>query len=387
MRACHRGVGARRYRGGMDRPSPRTRATRGIRLGSVLGARIVLTPSTLVMALILAAFYGTGEDGLTRHGFALGLAVAILLFVSVFVHELAHTAAARAFGREVEEIVLTFFGGHTQFRSADPKPLETGVIAAAGPFANAALGGLAIVAANAFEGTAGEVLWYAGLLNFILAAFNALPGSPLDGGRVVNAIVWGSSGDRWKGHRWAAQGGRIVAVAVVVLAVGWPLVQGRGVDLISAVWAMFLFSVIWPASSAELRAATVLGRREQVTALSVSAPAVAIPYDSTVTEARELATAAGAREVVVLAADGQPAGHFPVSLTEAVPEEARASTTLIAVTMPLARGAAIPADATGQALVEAVVPWFGRTDVLVVTDKDGLPVGIAKLEDVKDALS
>ncbi|WP_042212421.1 site-2 protease family protein [Demequina mangrovi] len=370
----------------MDRPPPRPRTTRGISLGRVLGARIVLTPSTLVMALILAAIYGMGDDGFTRQGFALGLSVAILLFASVFLHELAHTAVARAFGRTVDEIVLTFFGGHTQFRAEDPKPVETGAIAAAGPLANAVVGGIAITVAGAVDGTVGEVLWYAGLLNFILAAFNALPGSPLDGGRVVNAVVWGISGDRWKGHRWAAQGGRIVAVAVIVVAVGWPLLQGRGIDLIAAIWAMFLFSVIWPASTAELRAATVLARRDQLSAHGLAVPAVGIPYDATVAQARVVAASAHAREVVVLAADGKPAGHFPVSLTDAVPEEARDATTLMSVTMPVVRGAVIPASATGDGLVSAVVPWLGRTDVLVVTDDDGQPVGIARLDDIREAL-
>ncbi len=373
----------------MSQPPPRTPGTkqRGITLGRVLGARVVLMPSTIVMALILAAFYGTGADGFSRQGFSIGLAVAILLFVSVFLHELAHTAAARAFGRDVQEIVLTFFGGHTQFRSSDPRPVEIGVIAAAGPITNAVIGAGALAAAGAFDGMTGRILSYAGLLNLILAGFNALPGSPLDGGRVVNAIVWGVSGDRWKGHRWAANGGRIVAIAVIVLAVGVPLLTGGSVDIVAAVWAMFLFSVIWPAASAELRAATVLGRREKVTALSLAAPAVGVPFDATVAQARPVAATAGAREVVVLTADGQAAGHFPVALTEAVPEEARATTTLMSVTMPVVRGAQIPASATGETLVEAVVPWFGRTDVLVVTDEDGLPVGVAKLEEIREALS
>ncbi|WP_062464805.1 M50 family metallopeptidase [Demequina soli] len=366
----------------MDKPR-----TRGISLGRILGARIVLMPSTLVMALILAAFYGTGSDGLNRQGFAIGLSVALLLFVSVFLHELAHTAAARAFGREVEEIVLTFFGGHTQFRSRDPKPFEIGVIAASGPLANAVIGVVALAAAGAIDGTPGRIVHYAGVLNLILAAFNALPGTPLDGGRVVNAIVWGATGDQWKGHRWAAQGGRIVAIGVIVLAVGIPLVNGTGVDLLAAVWAMFLFSVIWPAAGAELRAATVLGRRQGVSALSLAVPAVGVTFDATVAQARELASAARATEVVVLAADGQAAGHFPVALTEAVPEELRATTSLMSVTMPIVRGAAIPGAATGEDLVEAVVPWFGRTDVVVVTDRDGMPVGIAHLDKVRDALS
>ncbi|WP_062522150.1 site-2 protease family protein [Demequina silvatica] len=371
----------------MSQPPTRARKPRGITLGRVLGARIVLMPSTIVMALILAVFYAADEDGFSRQGFSIGLAVALLLFVSVFLHELAHTAAARGFKREVDEIVLTFFGGHTQFRSADPRPLEIGVIAAAGPLTNAVIGALALAASGALDGMAGRIVLYAGALNLILAGFNALPGSPLDGGRVVNAIVWAVSGDRWKGHRWAAQGGRIVAIGVIVVAVGLPILRGGQVDFVAAIWAMFLFSVIWPAASAELRAATVLGRRENVTALSLAAPAVGIPYDATVAQAREIAARAQAREVVVLAADGQAAGHFPVALTEAVPEEARAQTRLMSVTMPLVRGAQIPATATGERLVEAVVPWFGRTDVLVVVDEHGIPVGIAKLDEIRDALS
>ncbi len=365
----------------MDKPR-----TRGIGLGRVLGARVVLSPSTLVMALILAVFYGMSDTGLSSEGLAVGLAVAVLLFVSVFLHELAHTAAARAFGRQVDEIVLTFFGGHTQFRSKDPRPLEIGVIAAAGPLTNALVGVAALVAGRAVDGFAGRLILYAGLLNLILAGFNALPGSPLDGGRVVNAIVWGISGDRWKGHRWAAQGGRVVAVATVVLAIGIPVVRGQAPSIITMVWAVFLFSVIWPAATAELRAATVLGRREGVTALSLAIPAIGVPFDSTVAQAREIAHAATAREVVVLAGDGQAAGHFPVALTDAVPEEARATTGLMSVTMPLVRGAQIPAAATGDTLIQAIAPWYGRTDVVVVED-GGVPVGIARLEDVREALT
>ncbi|WP_296667139.1 site-2 protease family protein [Demequina sp.] len=365
----------------MDKPR-----TRGISLGRVLGARVVLSPSTLVMALILAVFYAMGEDGLSQQGFAIGLAVAVLLFVSVFIHELAHTIAARGFKREVDEIVLTFFGGHTQFRSADPRPVEIGVIAAAGPVSNALVGGLALAVAGPLDGMAGRIVTYAGILNLILAGFNALPGSPLDGGRVVNAIVWGISGDRWKGHRWAAHGGRIVAVVTVAIAVGVPLATGRTPQLVTVIWAVFLFAVIWPAASAELRAATVLGRRQGITAMSLAATAVGVTFDATVAEARSLAQAAGAREVVVLAADGQAAGHFPVALTDVVPEADRATTSLASVTMPVVRGAEIPATAMGEGLVEAVMPWMGRTDVVVVTD-DGMPVGVARLEDVRAALT
>lgn len=364
--------------------SPRTR---GIPLGRVLGARVVLAPSTLIMAVVLAALYGStySDAGFSRDGALLGLVIAVALFASIFLHELAHAVAARSFKREVHEIVLTFFGGHTQFRAPDPRPVEIGVIAAAGPVANAVIGAVAMAAGLSLSGLPGAMVRYIALLNFFLAGFNALPGTPLDGGRVVNAIVWGASGDRWKGHRWAAHGGRIVAVGTVLVALGLPVLRGGTPDLVTVIWAVFLFSIIWPAASAELRAASMLARREQVTAIGVSRTAVGVPFDASVEEARALAHAAGAQEVVVLAADGQPAGHFPVAITEEVPVEARPTTSLMSVTMPLVRGAVIPADAVGESLVAAVVPWVGKTDAVAVMSDDG-PVGVALLDDVVRAL-
>ncbi|WP_062377607.1 M50 family metallopeptidase [Demequina pelophila] len=366
----------------MNRPA----RSRGIPLGRVLGARVLLRPSTVLMAVLIAVLVGTTEQGLTRQSFTLGLAVAVGLFLAVFLHEVAHTAAARAFGREVDEIVLTFLGGHTQFQAKDPRPLEIGVIAAAGPVANALLGAGAWATANVLTGIPGMIAGAFGWLNLILAAFNALPGTPLDGGRVLNAIVWAVRGDRWAGHRAAAWGGRIIAIGVVVWAVGAPLLDGRRPDLITMLWSVLLFSVIWPAATQELKAASVLSRREDVTPLGPGVSAIGVPYQLSVQQAREAAQAAGAREVVVLAADGQPAGHFPVQLTDVVPEAERATTPLSAVTMPVVRGAEIPASLRGEEVVQALLPWLGKTDVLVITDR-GAPVGIVMVEDLKRALT
>lgn len=364
----------------MTEPRPR-----GIPLGRVLGARVLLQPSTILMAVLLAVFYGTTDEGLTRRGFTLGLVVAIGLFVAVFLHEVAHTAVARAYGREVDRIVLTFFGGHTQFRSKDPRPLEIGLIAAAGPVANAAIGALSGAIVQTLDGMPALFLGYFAWMNLILAGFNALPGTPLDGGRVVTAIVWGATGDRYRGHRASAWGGRLIALGVLGAVILVPLSQGRDVDLVAVVWSMLLFAVIWPAASQELRAATVLSRREGMTAMTPGVSAVAVPFELSVAQARQIALREGAREVVVLSADGRPAGHFPVALTEAVPEDARATTALSSVTMPLVRGAEVSAALSGEELVKAVIPWIGRTDALAVMDGD-VPVGIVMVEDLRQAL-
>ena len=90
--------------------------TSGIRLGSIKGAQVLVQPSTLLMLVVLAVLYSGSSSGeMTAYAFSLGMLLAVLLFVSVFLHELAHAIAAWAYGREVKAIVLTLWGGHTTF--------------------------------------------------------------------------------------------------------------------------------------------------------------------------------------------------------------------------------------------------------------------------------
>lgn len=367
-------------------------------MGRIFGARIVIQPATLLMLAIFAYIIGTrGGAELNRESFTEGLMLAVLLVLSVFIHELAHAATAKGLGRDVHEVVLTLWGGHTSFDARGLTPLVSGLTAAAGPLANLVLGGAgwAILASGALE-TMGlpffdGALSVQGLVvylvwaNMLLAVFNALPGIPLDGGRVLEAIVWRATGNRLRGLVVAAWGGRVVAVIAVVVIVGLPLTQGMAPSLWNVMVGMLLFVAIWPAATAALRGAHTLDRREGVTAGSLMVSAVPIQFDATVAQAHERAHIAGAREVVVLAADGTPAGHFPVSLMDAVPPDAHENTGLQSVTMPLARGAVVGADLTGDALIEQLEQWWGNTDVWVVTD-GGTVVGVVQLSQVMQAL-
>ncbi|MFW2514122.1 site-2 protease family protein [Demequina sp. SO4-13] len=372
--------------------------TRGLSLGRVFGGRVIVQPSTLLMLVLLAFLFATNGGGdLDRRTFTVGLVLALLLFASVLVHEIAHAAAARAFGRQVHEVVLTLWGGHTTFDARGMTPMVSGVTALAGPVANvllAALGGLALASGaldiTLFSLLAGDltvagIVRYLVYANLILAAFNALPGIPMDGGRVLEAIVWAVTGDRYRGVRIAAWAGRVIAIAVVLVVLGYPLAQGRSPQLFELLWAGLIFAILWPAASGALRTAEVLGRREGVTAGTLMVPAVPVRFNATVESARQQADAAGAQEVVVLTADGVPAGHFPVALTDAVPAEQWPSASMQSVTMPLPRGAAVPASLTGADLELALREWWGRTDVWTVA-QDGRIVGVVRLGDVMKAL-
>jgi Zn-dependent protease len=362
--------------------------TRGISFGHVLGARVVVQPSTLLMLVVLAFLLSSsGGEGITRRGFSVGLILAVCLVLSVFLHEVAHAVAARAFKRDVHEIVLTLWGGHTSFDSRALTPLVNGVVSIAGPIANLVIaGGVAVfLQFTGAEGIAGAVAWWVVWANLLLAAFNALPGIPMDGGRTLESVVWGITKDRNKGTFIAAWGGRVVAVGVLVASVGLPFLRGESPSMYTVIWAFIIFGLLWPAASAALKASKTVVKMESIGARSLMVPAVAIPYTATVAEARDLAARTGAQEVVVLAADGAPSGHYPVALTDEVPEAERAHTHLQSVTMPLPRGAAMDAELVGAEFVTRLREWWGKTEVWVVVDQ-GRVVGVVRGNDALKAL-
>ena len=383
-RLAIRGARASGYRWGMAQAQ---RTTRGWVVGRVLGARVVVQWSSLVTMAVFALIWGQASGGGYSHqSLAMGLEYAGIVFGSVFLHEVAHALAGRAFGREVTEIVLTLMGAHTSFDGRNLSALASGVIAAAGPAMNAALGLGAFAIANAGvpEGVR-EVLGLVGIANVWLAAFNLLPGIPMDGGKVLEAIVWGISGRQRLGVVVAAWGGRVVAIGFIAFIAFLNFRPGHQVDLFSLVWAALIFSFLWPASTAALRGAAVQERVDAVTVVALMRPAIGTPYDATVAEAVREATRAHAEEVVVLSTDGRAAGHFALAVALAVPEDRRLATGLDAVTIPLPRGAEVSSDLTGRAVLEHVREWWGKTDAVAVMD-DGEIVGVVLLAEVGERL-
>ncbi len=356
-------------------------------MGRVLGAQVIVQPSTLVMLALLSFLFASASGATTARTLSIGALLAVALMGSVLLHEIAHAIAARSFGRQVKEIVLTLWGGHTSFESSEMTPTVNGVTAAAGPVMNLAIAGLAstTMAVTDLGGVGGAVVSYVAWANLLLAAFNLLPGIPMDGGRVLESIVWAITGSQHRGTVVAAWGGRVVAVGVVVYSIASPLLRGGRPSLTSVVIAVVVFSILWPAASAALAFSSTMLRRDGVNAAGLMRVAVAVPYTVSVHEALAAAAGAGAEEVVVLGADDAPAGRFPTDQAQAVPEQARPTTSLQSVTTPVPRGAEIPAGAASDVLIPALREWWGKTDVWVVRDRETV-VGIVRLVDVLAAL-
>lgn len=158
--------------------------------------------------------------------------IAAMVFIaSILLHELAHALVARRYGVGTERITIWGLGGIAALDRESPSPRAHGWTAAAGPACSAligaiGIGGAAVLRVVQVDNVAVDVMFWLGLTNAALAAFNMLPGAPLDGGHIVAAWRWSRHGDRFRAREESAQVG--VAIGILVTAAGTFLVL-RGI--------------------------------------------------------------------------------------------------------------------------------------------------------------
>ncbi|MFC7406800.1 site-2 protease family protein [Georgenia alba] len=373
----------------MTSPRPRlgTRVRSGWVVGRVGGIPVVLGASWVLIAAVLVLLYFPLVRDLVP-GAGLGTVVAttvafvVMLFVSVLLHELAHGFTALRFGVRPREYVMTFWGGHTSFEQDLGRPGVSALVAIAGPAANAMLALLAWLALETLTITGpGALLVYGALFsNGLVAAFNLLPGLPLDGGHVLEAIVWGVTGDRTRGTVAAAWIGRLVVAGIVVVVLVVPLVQGRRPDL-SDVWLLLIAFFLWTGAGEALRAARA---RRQVASIDLGAlavPAVAVDAGSSLADA---AGSAGEGAHVVLVAAGRPVALLDPDAAAQVPAEARAQTPATAVARTLAPQQVVVVT-RGAAALEAVAVAQHHGSFVVLLD-DGEVRGVVDVAAVARAM-
>jgi Zn-dependent protease len=263
----------------------------GVRIGRIAGVPVFLSPSWFIIAVVIVALVATpyfpDRVGL---GLALGVTQALLLLFSVLVHEAAHALSARAFRMPVIRIVANLWGGHTSFEGGRSTPGRMAAIAAAGPAANALLAVVAWVLLLQTSGERASVL-LGGLviINGSLAVLNFLPGMPLDGGQVVESLVWKATGDRNRGAVVAGWCGRILTILLVLWFFVRPLAQGESLSF-SIIWVLVIGSVLWTGASESIRRGRALSRFHRVRLGSVVRPLTVLPGSTPVQVAADLPT-------------------------------------------------------------------------------------------------
>ena len=213
---------------------------------------LVLFAEVLATSVLPAARPGEVTVGY----WLVGIATAALFLVTLLVHEFAHALTARRLGVGVGGITLWMLGGVTELDGDASSPRAEALIAAAGPAASLGVGGLSVVLAG-WVGTStliGSALAWLGVISVLLAVFNLLPGAPLDGGRIVRAVVWARSGDRARAENAAGRAGRAVGFGLVGLGL-LELALGSAAGLWLALIGWFVIS----GATAEQRHGAVAG--------------------------------------------------------------------------------------------------------------------------------
>jgi Zn-dependent protease len=209
----------------------------GIPVARLFGFEIRIHPSwVLIVAFISVVVVGQLDDqapDLPVAGrWVVGAVIAAAFLLSVLAHELGHGVAARRRGLDVGPITVYFFGGSASFQLESERPRDEVAIALAGPLVSLAIGGLLAIVGFAASATSVAVVQAIGgvaivlaALNLVLGGANLVPAYPLDGGRLVRAIVWARSGDERKGSRAAAMAGRLSSWAL--LGAGFAIILAR----------------------------------------------------------------------------------------------------------------------------------------------------------------
>jgi Zn-dependent protease len=222
-----------------------------IRIGNLFGIPFYVNPSWFFVLGLVTLSYGAELAKFQQLGglapWLLGFVGAILLFASVLAHELGHSFVALAQGIEVKSITLFLFGGLAQLEKESDTPFKAFLVAIAGPLVSILLFvALTAIGTNfTFSEPITAVISLLAQINLILAAFNLIPGLPLDGGNILKAAVWQITGNPNKGIIFASRVGQIfgwLAVAIGTLGtlnvipfgsfwtllIGWFLLQNAG---------------------------------------------------------------------------------------------------------------------------------------------------------------
>ncbi|MFD4196892.1 site-2 protease family protein [Amycolatopsis thermoflava] len=346
-----------------------------IPLGRYAGVPVGAHWSVLVILVLLTDVIATSVLPAAAPGHATGaywgtaVAASVCFLASLLAHELGHAVTARHYGVGVRRITLWLLGGAAELEGSAPNPRADFVIAAIGPAISLVLGGLcwgtAFLAAGVLPELVATGIAWIGITNVVLALFNLLPGTPLDGGRVLRAAVWKRTGDRARAALVAGRTGQVLGVLLMVLGVGEVLVLGQ----LSGLWLALIGWFLVSAAQAELTGDTtrsLLGDRT-VRAVLDPAPVTAPGWLTVEAFLDTVAVPARARVFPVVSFDGAPLGVVALGELARLPPRLRFESRIADVARPLDAAVTAGPDERLADVLARTALRPGR-DLLVVLD-------------------
>ncbi|MFF4525158.1 site-2 protease family protein [Streptomyces bluensis] len=356
-------------------------------LGRIAGVRIGVHWSVLFIFGIIA--FGLSEGRLPHvypgRGWgvywAAGLCTAVVFFVSLLAHELAHAVVARRNGVEVDDIVLWLLGGAARLKSEAASPGAELRIAGVGPLVSLLLGGLFALGTwllhlVSASGIVVEMVAWLAAINVLLAVFNSVPAAPLDGGRLLRAFLWWRTGDRLRATAGATMAGRVFGWLLVVLGLVVFLRTGSFGGFWLALIGWFLIA-----------AATTEGRQAQLRSVLAGVPVrdvmtpepLTVPADTTVAGFLTGVHYHFRHSAFPVTDDGAPVGLVTFDSARRVPHDEAQTVPVRSVMVPLSEVIVVGPESP----VADLLPRMERgAEHRVLVVDHGELVGIVSLSDV-----
>lgn len=330
-----------------------------------------------VFIVIYANDLSSTISGNTRY--VVAAAFVVLLYLSVLVHELAHSVVARGYGLPVRRILLYPLGGISEIEREAPTPGREFAVAAAGPALSLVLGAIGWGIAQAVPyGVTGLVIRELMYANFIVGFFNLLPGLPLDGGRMLRAVIWKVTKKPAAATIGAAWVGRGLAIAL--LAIPFFSSGLAGGDIVSMIWVVVIAAFMWTGASQSIRATRFRERLPALQARRLARKAISVPASTPLAEAIRQADEAGARAVVVVDHDSKPIAIVNEAAVMATPPQRRPWVDAGSMARSVDPSLVLNADLQGIALLEAIRRSPASEYLLV--DSSGEVVGVLAAKDL-----
>ncbi|UKD57398.1 site-2 protease family protein [Amycolatopsis sp. FU40] len=360
-------------------------------LGRIAGIRVGAHWSVLIVMGLLADLLATTVLPLGARGspvavnWTVAAASALVFLASLLAHELCHALVARHYGLRAERITLWLLGGAAELPEEPPTPRSALLIAAAGPAASLVVGGgflgAGALASPVLPAVVTVALTWLGWANGVLAVFNLLPGTPLDGGRILEAVAWRLTGNRTRARRIAAAGGQVLASALAAFGAWQILALGT----LSGLWMIAISWFLAVAARAELSAAPLRQLLSRLRLRDVmSTDPVTAPGWYTVQGFLDQAAHTRFRTFPVVTFTGTPVGAVSLSALSRVPETERTATRLEDICVKPPACLIAGPDTPLSEVLSSVRLRPGQDLVLVV--EHGALVGVAAPGDLAQAL-
>ncbi len=359
-----------------------------IRLGKIFGIEVRLHFSWVIIFFLvgytLSFFYFPEQyEGLPQSTYiTMGLITTFFFFASILFHEMSHSLVARRNGIPIRFITLFVFGGVSSIAKEPDSPNVELKMAAAGPAASLFLGvffgAVGVVAAVAGAGAPiTGVAAYLAFINVLLAAFNLVPGFPLDGGRLLRALIWKLTGSIQRATKIAADFGR--GVAVLLIAGGLFLVLTN--YLINGLWFIFIGWFLDQAARGSYQQVVVSQALSRVLVRDLMTPdPVTMPDDLTLRRAVDEYFLVHKHSGFPVTRNEEPVGVISLSDIRHVPQGEWDTIRVSQVMEPLGHGAVVEAD---NHVTDLLTRLHDReTDRLLVVDRNHHIAGIVTNDDI-----